>query len=209
MTPALHNPSTPVFWITGTLKASKVNTKLCRAACRHSKRRLRTSLLTFTMSARSKWPAVSGDRQGCTPRYQRTPIWEIPIFSPYKYHGYTYVRGTPVLVPLLVVVFVNEIIGDSEPNHWGFGAQPLGLLPNHWVFCPTTGSFKDLTAKATEKWWDWKITFRNWDDLFSGAMSVKLPGSTILMYFDASDLFALAVKSWLVEYIPLIYDDFF
>ena len=23
----------------------------------------------------------------------------IPIFSPYKYHGYTYVRGTPVLVP--------------------------------------------------------------------------------------------------------------
>ena len=29
---------------------------------------------------------------GCTPT--NVPLWEIPIYKPYKYHGYT-VRGTP------------------------------------------------------------------------------------------------------------------
>ena len=54
--------------------------------------------------------------------YQRTPSWEIPIFSPYKYHGYT-VRGTPncplivVLLDQIDLLYIVGIVGiQSIPS---------------------------------------------------------------------------------------------
>ncbi len=68
---------------------------------------------------------------GCTPT--NVPLWEIPIFSPYKYHGYTYVRGTPVLVPWKKACWFDMKAWWFDMKAWWFDMKAWWFDMNHFV----------------------------------------------------------------------------
>ena len=90
--------------------------------------------------------------------YQRTPSWGIPNNKPYKYHGYTYVRGVlyTQLSNLSRASSLTASFGGS-----GFSASPSSpdMKSTDWKWQPnqldTTAATMQLsTKKVYKKIWE-------------------------------------------------------